>query len=146
MYFEKLRYLREEAELTVREMAKIIGISKSQYSRWETGEQFIPIRHLNFICNYFNTSIDYIFGITKKRYFNSDYKDLDIKLIAQRIKQFRKDNNLTQTKLAKSLNTTHSTISQYENGHTYILTSFVYQITKKYKISADWLCGRKEKD
>ena len=49
---------------------------------------------------------------------------------------------LTQEELAKDLNTTHSTISAYESGKTLILTSFVYEIAIKYKLSLDWLCGK----
>lgn len=140
--FENLKGLREEANLTIREFADIVGKSKSQCSRWETGEQIIPLIYLNFICNYFNVSMDYVFGFSKMKYFKPKYSTLKIDVIAQRIKQFRTDKRLTQVKLAKFLNTTHSTISQYENKHSLILTSFVYQICKKYKISADWLCGR----
>lgn len=45
--------------------------------------------------------------------------------------------------LAKSLNTTQSTIWAYETGRTLILTAFAYQICVKYNVSMDWLCGRK---
>ena len=59
-----------------------------------------------------------------------------------RIKAERVANGLTQEELAKDLNTTHSTISAYESGKTLILTSFVYEIAIKYKLSLDWLCGK----
>lgn len=40
------------------------------------------------------------------------------------------------------LNTSHSTISAYENGKILILTSFAYSIAIKYNVSLDWLCGK----
>ena len=49
---------------------------------------------------------------------------------------------ITQEELAKEINTSHSTISGYENGKNLILTAFAYDIARKYKISLDWLCGR----
>ena len=56
----------------------------------------------------------------------------------------RKKFNLSQNDLAKLLNTSHSTISAYENGKTLILTVFAYSIATKFEISLDWLCGRIE--
>jgi DNA-binding XRE family transcriptional regulator len=56
-------------------------------------------------------------------------------------KNDRKKNNLTQKELAIFLNTTPSTICAYEKGKTLILTSFAYQICKKYNISMDYICG-----
>ena len=68
---------------------------------------------------------------------------LDKKAIGKNIKMFRVRNKLNQTDLAKLLNTTQSVISNYEAGHTLILTTFAMEICMKYKISLDELCGRK---
>ena len=62
----------------------------------------------------------------------------------KRLKELRNKNKITQTELADFLNTTQSTISAYENGKTTLLTAFALQIVDKYKISLDWLCGRKK--
>ena len=61
---------------------------------------------------------------------------------ARRIVQFRKDNKITQSELAKVLNTSQSTLSAYEHGETLILTSFLYTICKNYNVSADYLLGK----
>lgn len=50
MIFERIRGLRENAELTQRDIAKVLNVSKSTYNRWETGETFIPLNHLNELC------------------------------------------------------------------------------------------------
>ena len=46
--------------------------------------------------------------------------------------------------IANLLNTTHSTISAYENGKTLILTSFLYQICKTYNISVYEILKKQE--
>ena len=69
--------------------------------------------------------------------------EFDKKIIGIKLKEFRKEKNITQEELANILNTTHSTISAYESGKTTLLTAFALQIVDKYKISLDWLCGRK---
>ncbi len=145
MIFEKIRELRENSELTQRDIAKILNVSKSTYNRWETGEAFIPLHHLNELCIYYNISMDYIIGLSEKKTANSYYTTLNKNIIGKRLLDFRRENRISQNDLAKLLNTSHSTISAYEHGKTLLLTVFAYQISTKFNISLDWLCGRSEK-
>ena len=142
MFLKRIRDLRDEYDLTQVKLAKILGVSKSTYSRWETDENLIPLNHLNDLCNYFKVSIDYMIGLTDQKQYKNVNTRLNKTIIGNRLKKFRKDNNLTQEKLAKVLNTSHSTISSYEHGHTMILTAFAYEICKKYNLSFDYLIGR----
>lgn len=140
MYFVKLFDIRIDADLTQEEVAKILGVTQENYSRWETGKEFIPLSKLNILCNYFHVSMDYALGLDD----NKKYKEvtLDKKLIGTRLKEFRHNIGITQKELAKILNTTQSTISAYERGHTLILASFAYELAKKYNLSLDWLTNR----
>ena len=54
----------------------------------------------------------------------------------------RKDLGLTQSKLAISIGTDKTVICSYEKGKNIIATPFLYDICKKYNISADYLLGR----
>ena len=136
MFLKRIKDLREEYEITGTKMAEILGVSTSNYSRWETDETIIPIKHLNNLCNYFKVSIDYMIGLSDKKRYNNMNTKLNKEIIGKRLKEFRKDNNLTQEKLAKILNTSHSTISSYENGKTIILTAFAYISLELSLISA----------
>ena len=60
----------------------------------------------------------------------------------ERLKELRKENNMTQKDLAKAINVAPSTISDYERKANIIATSFLYEICQKYKISADYLLGK----
>lgn len=145
MIFEKIRELRENSELTQRDIAKILNVSKSTYNRWETGEAFIPLHHLNKLCIYYNVNMDYIIGISSCKNENYYSLQLDKVIIGTRLSIFRKNEKLSQSSLTKILNTSHSTISAYEHGKTLLLTVFAYQIATQFNISLDWLCGRNEK-
>ena len=68
--FKKFIMLRKKKELSQREMATILNVSKSTYARWETGEKIIPLKHLLNYCNYFNVTIDYVLGLSKENDFN----------------------------------------------------------------------------
>ena len=142
MLLVKIKDLRDKYDLSQIKMADIMRVSKSTYARWETDEAIIPLIHLNELCNYFSVSMDYMTGLNKENNYIITNKKLNKSLIGKRIKKFRLDNDLTQEKLAKSINTSHSTISGYETGKNMILTAFAYNIAKKYNVSLDWLCGR----
>lgn len=142
MLLMRIKDLRENYDLSQIKMAEIMGVSKSTYGRWETDEAFIPLNHFNDLCNFFDVSMDYMTGLSDKKNYDIINKKLNKELIGKRLKSFRMDNNITQDDLAKNINTSHSTISAYENGKTMLLTAFAYNIAKKYNISLDWLCGR----
>lgn len=141
---KRLFDLREYADLTQKDLAKNLGITQQTYSLWENGTKIIPLKHLNNLCNYYETSMDYVLGFTDIKISSNiiKIKELNKKEIGARIKKVREDNNLTLRDLASKLNTTSSTISAYETGKTLILTAFAYQICSEYDVSLDWLCGK----
>lgn len=141
--FYRLRNVRENNNLTQKEVADKLNISRPNYTRWETKEKIIPLRKLNAFCNLFNVSMDYIVGLSNSNSKISYDKELDLDVVSERLKKVRKQLNLTQQNLADFLQCDRSIISDYENGVTLILTSFAIQICDKYSISLDWLCGRK---
>ncbi len=138
---ERLIEIREDNNLSQRDLASILNVSKSTYARWETQEQIIPLNRLVDFCNYFKVSMDYALNLSNENKYKNPICSLDRKLIGNNIKLIRKKFSLTQQNLADLLNTSHSTISAYEAGKTLILTIFAYQICLKYNISLDWLCG-----
>lgn len=66
--YQRLKDLREDKELNQTEIAKILGTTQKQYSRWETGESEIPFHHIITLAKYYKISIDYIAGITNNPY------------------------------------------------------------------------------
>ncbi len=63
--YTRLRDLREDADLSQIECAKIAYISKNSYIRYETGERTPPFDVIVNLAKYYNVSIDYIAGLTK---------------------------------------------------------------------------------
>lgn len=62
--YQRLKDLREDADLNQTELAEIIGTTQKQYSRWETGEFEIPFNKVIKLAQYYKVSIDYIAGLT----------------------------------------------------------------------------------
>lgn len=142
IYSEKLIELRENKFIKQYDIAKVLDIHKGAYNQYETEHVIIPIKHLNTLCNYFDVSIDYIFGFNISKKYKNYKKDIDKKIVGENLKLFRKENKITQEKLAKELNVSRTTITEYERGTNLIATPFLYTICKKYNISADYLLGK----
>lgn len=62
--YPRLRALREDRDLTQTQIAKILGMSQTGYSKYETGENDIPTAILIKLARYYNTSIDFLLGET----------------------------------------------------------------------------------
>lgn len=141
MNLERLINLREDNDLLQNDIGEILNVTQSNYSRWETGKEIIPLRKLNMLCNYFKVSADYIMGLSKENK-KANNIELNAVEIGRRIRDIRIKNKVTQIELSELLNTSQSTISAYESGKTLILTAFALQICKTYNVSLDYLMGR----
>ena len=102
---------------------------------WESCNNMFPLKRLIDFCNILNVSIDYLFGLSEVKSYDV-ITIYDKNKFRERLKKLRKDNKLTQLKLANILNTVHPVITNYEKGK-----HFLYEICYKYRISADYLIG-----
>ena len=64
MKYQRIRDLREDHDWNQTEVAKMLHMSQTGYSKYETGENDIPTRVLIELANIYNTSIDYLLGQT----------------------------------------------------------------------------------
>lgn len=142
LYKERLKQLRMDIELSQEVISEKIGIERSNYTHYENETDIMPTKHLNSVCNFLDVSIDYVFGFTDIRQYENNIQDIDKVKSGKRLKEFRKENKLTQVKLASVLNTVHPVIVNYEKGKHLIATPFLYTICKNYRVSADYLLGK----
>ncbi|MFK4566262.1 helix-turn-helix domain-containing protein [Enterococcus sp. UD-01] len=66
MYY-RIRNLREDADLSQEQLAKLLNVSQTTYSRYETGNLDIPSQSLIKLAQYYSTSIDYLVGLTNEQ-------------------------------------------------------------------------------
>ena len=67
MYFQLLRDLREDMDMNQTQIADMLGIKQTVYSRYERGFQTIPVEHILVLADYYGVSTDYIFGRTNNK-------------------------------------------------------------------------------
>ena len=62
-YVDIIRELREDRDLTQKEVVQYLGTTQQVYSRYENGENELPVRHLIALCLYYHVSADYLLGL-----------------------------------------------------------------------------------
>lgn len=66
MYIKRLKDLREDHDLSQKEIAKVLNITQQQYSLYENGNRSLPIDFLYQLAKFYQTTTDYILGLSDK--------------------------------------------------------------------------------
>ena len=66
-YVEIMRDLRCDNDMNQKQVAEHLGTTQQVYSRYETGENELPIRHLISLCRLYNVSADYLLGLSDRK-------------------------------------------------------------------------------
>lgn len=64
MIYKRIRDMREDKDLTQKELAKALNCSQQVYSNYELGQRDIPTDILIKLSAFYNVSVDYILGIS----------------------------------------------------------------------------------
>ncbi len=67
MQYERVRNLREDADLYQRDLAEYLHCTQVTYSRYEIGTRDIPTEVLVALAKFYNTSVDYLLGLTDEK-------------------------------------------------------------------------------
>lgn len=65
--YKRIRDLREDNDLTQKQVAEILHCSQQVYSNYELGQRDIPTAILISLAKYYKTSTDYILGLADKK-------------------------------------------------------------------------------
>ena len=65
--YKRIRELRDERFIPQKEIAAMLEMSQTGYSKYETGENDVPTRVLIKLADFYNTSVDYLLGRTNER-------------------------------------------------------------------------------
>ena len=65
--YTRIRDLREDKDLSQKQLAQMLGMSQTGYSKYETGENDIPTHILIKLADFYGTTTDYILGRTDRK-------------------------------------------------------------------------------
>ncbi len=140
--YPRLRELRENNNLSQEDIAKILNISISGYSQFETLKICIPITSLNTLANYYKVSLDYMLGLSDELNYKDNRADINKVVTKERLLEVRKENKLYQETLANMLGMVKSVICDCEKGRKILALEPAFILCKKYNLSMDWLYGK----
>lgn len=66
MKYENIRNLREDHDLTQKQIADYLHITQTNYSKYELGKVNIPVEVFIKLADYYEVSVDYLLGREKK--------------------------------------------------------------------------------
>ena len=67
MYQNRIRDLREDADLSQKALAKLLGVHQTTYSDYELGRLNVPVSALHILADHYGVSVDYLLGRTEER-------------------------------------------------------------------------------
>ncbi len=62
--YERIRDIREDRDISQATVAKYLGVHQTTYSSYEIGKLSLTADVLIMLAKYYNTSVDYLLGIT----------------------------------------------------------------------------------
>ncbi len=62
-FYQRLRDLREDADKTQSDIAKLLKTTQQQYYKYETGIRELPMHHFITLAKFYNVSLDYLAGL-----------------------------------------------------------------------------------
>ncbi len=135
----RIKEIRIEKGISQKMLANAVNIKVPNLSKYENLKECIPIINFNNICNYLEISFDYALCLSNINNFKKPKRELDKKLIGERLKSIRNKNNLYQETLAMEIGTSKSLICEYEKGKKLLSLPYAYAICKKYDVSVDYI-------
>lgn len=66
MIYERIRNLREDKNLTQKQIGEILNMTQTGYNQYEIGRNDVPTQILIKLANFYNTSTDYLLGLTNE--------------------------------------------------------------------------------
>ncbi|WP_293009660.1 MULTISPECIES: helix-turn-helix domain-containing protein [unclassified Oscillibacter] len=65
--YERIRSLREDADLTQERVGKAVNIPQRTYAYYESGQRMVPPQVLCALADFYDVSVDYILGRTSNK-------------------------------------------------------------------------------
>lgn len=142
MYFNNLKKLRIEKDLTQKDVAKILNCKRSSYSNWEYDVVMIPLGIADKLSLFYNVKLSYILGIDNINKLDCKLYPINYKILLRNLSKLKKKNKHSFDDIADYLKCNKSTCSRYFKGSIIIPIDRLILLSELYNIDLDKLCGK----
>ncbi len=140
---KRIQDTRIDNDITQKQMAEILNVSKYVYNNFESGRTKIPLNKIIEFADYFNLNLDYLLNLTdEKQYYH--YNKAKIQKIGKKLLKIRQELNLSQEKFGLLLGLPQRTYASYENNERPIPINILIKIAKQTGYSVDTILSRKK--
>jgi len=135
--YRRIRDLREDTDLNQKDIAKKLACSRKAYSNYELGHRDIPVGRLVQLAEYYQTTTDYLLGLTETFEQPEGWRSD----LLPRIRNLRKDTQRTQAQIAQYLHCSQEVYSRYERNQRRITTEVLIKLAQFHHTTTDDLLG-----
>lgn len=135
----RIRDMREDYDKTQKQIAEYLHCNQSLYSKYERGERDIPLRIMVELCKYYETSVDYLVGLTMKSSSIDAANTTKAMVIMNGLKELRKLKNLTQEQISEFTEIDQSDYSKIELGKRHLTFEQCKRLAVALDTSMDYL-------
>lgn len=144
MYFNNLKKLRNNKDLTQEEISNVLKCKRVTYSTWENGTIIIPIKVADQLTIFYNVSLSYLLGLNDNDEINHEVKSINYEKLLKNLQTLKSTNNNSFQQIASNLKCDKSTCNRYFNGKLKIPTDRLILLSKFYRTDIDLLVGKKD--
>lgn len=140
---KNLKFNRENAKKSVYDIETDLGISHQNQYNWEKGTREPSIVHCVKLADYFGISIDELIG-REDNAFQPTENTRKNTMSMFRLKELRKEFNLTQESLAEKMGLKYFNIGDWERGKCEPCIADLIKLSKIFDVSVDYLIGNSD--
>ncbi len=142
MYFNNLKKLRIDNDLTQKQIAKELNCKRSSYTNWEYGLVMIPLNIADKLSMFYNVKLSYILGLDNIYKNSYEIQRINYNKLLKNLHNLKSKHKNSYEEIADYLKCDRSTCCRYFKGNTIIPIDRLILLSKFYNVDLDILCGK----